>query len=42
MHVWAAWNGAASAKKRDESPSFNQKKHLQEKLTPQSRVVFIF
>ena len=35
MHVWAAWNGVASAEKGHESSSFDQKKHLQEKLTPQ-------
>ena len=42
MHVWAARNGVASAEKRYESPSFDQKKPLQEKLTPQRWVVFIF
>jgi len=35
MHVWATGNGVVSAEKRDESPSFNQKKSLQENLTPQ-------
>tara|TARA_B100000676_G_C17297135_1_gene445327 strand:- start:123 stop:275 length:153 start_codon:yes stop_codon:yes gene_type:complete len=42
MHVWATGNGVASAEKRDESPSFNQKKSLQEKFTPQCRDFFIF
>ena len=35
MHVWATWNGVASAEKRYELPSSDQKKPLQEKLTPQ-------
>ena len=35
MHVWAAGNGVASSEKRNESPSFDQKKPLQEEITPQ-------
>jgi len=35
MHVWATWNGVASAEKHYESPSFDQKEPLQKKLTPQ-------
>ena len=42
MHVWATGNGVVSAKKRYESPSFDQKKPLQEKLTPQGGIIFIF
>ena len=42
MHVWATGNGVASAKKRDESPSFDQKKPLQENLTPQRWVIPVF
>ena len=42
MHVWATGNGVASAEKRYESPSFDQKKPLQEKLTPQRGIIFIF
>jgi len=36
MHVWATGNGVASAGKRYESPSSDQKEPLQERLTPQS------
>ena len=42
MHVWAAGNGVASSEKRNESPSFDQKKPLQEEITPQRWAVFIF
>tara|TARA_Y100001968_G_scaffold226870_1_gene209621 strand:+ start:1275 stop:1514 length:240 start_codon:yes stop_codon:yes gene_type:complete len=42
MHVWATGNGVASTEKRDESPSFDKKKPLQENLTPQCRAVSIF
>ena len=42
MHVWATGNGVASAEKRYESPSFDQKETLQEKLNSQRWVIFIF
>ncbi len=41
MHVWATGNGAAFAEKRYESPSFDQKKPLQEKFTLQREFIFI-
>ena len=42
MHVWVTGNGVAFAEKRYESPSFDQKKPLQEKFTPQCGFIFIF
>ena len=41
MHVWATGNGVASAEKRYESPSFDQKKPLQEELTSQRWIIFV-
>ena len=42
MHVWVTGNGVTSAENRNESPSFNQKKSSQKKLTPQRRDFPIF
>ncbi len=41
MHVWATRNGVASSEKSYEQPFFDQKKPLQEKLTPQSWIILI-
>ena len=35
MHVWVTGNGVASTENRDESPSFDQKKPSQKKLSSQ-------